>query len=216
MDAKAQGKLNSFFTKYPVRRFDKGQLLIGAGESPKGIYYMLSGHVIKYDISNRGVRLVVDWFRKGGILPIDCLSGAVDNRFFYEAFRGSTVKMAKIDEFEAFLDENPDVLRLILNGISTKLTITHRRAAHLMSGISFNLVLFELALQARMNGAWQANSEYLLDMHEDELAQRVGLTRETVNRALRRLRNMGLVEVSHKAITVKDVKAIEARLGLKL
>lgn len=216
MDAKAQGKINSFFSKYPVEHFDRGQVLIRAGENPKGIYYIVSGQVVKYDIANRGSRLVVDCYKSGTVLPIELLVGVSNNRFFFEAFRDVTVKIAQVDDIRSFISDNADVSRLVVAGLAAKLTVAHRRVAHLMSGASSNLILFELALQARTNGVRLANGEYLLDIHEDELGQRVGLTRETANRALRRLRAMGLVEVSHKAIIVKDVKAIEARLGSKL
>ncbi len=182
MDTKAQGKINSFFAKYPTIRFDRGQVLIRAGEIPKGIYFIVSGQVIKYDIANRGARMVVDYYRPGAVLPIERLSGVLENRFFYEAYRDATVKIAQVEDLKALVDDSPEVLRSVVADLAAKLTVAHRRSAHLMSGASFNLILFELIIQARVNGVRQENGEYSLDMHEDELAQRVGLTRETVNR----------------------------------
>ena len=63
MQATATKIVENFFSKYTLRRFRKGQVLILDGEGTDKIYYLASGRVKVYDISYRGDEIILNAIR---------------------------------------------------------------------------------------------------------------------------------------------------------
>ena len=216
MDIKNQRKLNLFFAKFPIKRFDKGEVIIRAGDESPGAVYVVSGQVIQYDITDQGVEMTVDVFRPNAVLPLEWLINARPNQYFYEAFRATEIRVAPPDEFMKFLDANPVLVRSLLSRSLCAMGVMQRRMAHLMSGVSINRVMFELITQCKRFGVAKPSGECELDLHEDELARRAGLTRETVNRELGKLKDEHLVTVNHKYMIVNNLEGLEEKLNSHL
>jgi hypothetical protein len=53
--------------------------------------------------------------------------------------------------------------------------------SHILRGGSASRVVYELIVECERFGNKQVNGSYNLFMHEDELARRAGLSRETVS-----------------------------------
>jgi len=216
MNTPDQKQLESFFEKYPIRHFDKGQIIIAANETPPGISYVVSGQIRQYDITDLGTDIVVDILLASSVFPLDWAAGVWDSQYFYQALSPVIIRTVPLDELEVFLRQSPNLLFSLLTRSVTAMMIIQRRMAHLMSGVTFNRVLFELITQGKRIGVKQPDGSYSLHLHEDELAQRAGLTRETVNREVGKLKQLGLVEVSHRVLRIKNLAELEALLGSHL
>jgi CRP/FNR family transcriptional regulator len=209
-------QLESFFVKYPIRHFDKGQIIIAANETPPGISYVVSGQIRQYDITDVGTDIVVDVLLASSVFPLDWATRNRESQYFYQALSPVKIRTAPLSELEAFLRRAPNLLYILMTRAVAAMTIMQRRMAHLMSGVTVNRVLFELITQGKRIGVKQLDGSYLLHLHEDELAQRAGLTRETINRELGKLKRRGLVEVDHRILIIKNLEEIEALLGSHL
>ncbi len=213
MSTPDQKQLDSFFRKYPIRHFDKGQIIIATNETPPGIFYVVSGQVRQYDITDLGVDIVLDVLLDSSVFPLEWAVRDVNTQYFYQAISPVEVRLAPLNELQNFLKQSPRLVYSMLNRSVAAMTIMQRRMAHLMSGVTYNRVMFELIAQAKRLGIKQTDGSYLLNMHEDELAQRAGLTRETVNREVGKLKRLGLVEVNHRRISIKNLDKLESLLG---
>lgn len=56
-------KVHTELSRYPKRTYPKGQILVFADESPEYIFYIVKGHVRKYDVSYRGDEIVLNIFK---------------------------------------------------------------------------------------------------------------------------------------------------------
>ncbi len=206
-------KVEQFFSDYPLKQFEKGQLLLLADENPKHIFYLVKGLVREYDISYRGEEVVVNVFKPLAFFPMSWAVIKIPNRYFLEAAEDVIIRLAPPEEVLEFIKQNPDVMLDLLSRLYSGVDGLRRRMAHLMGGSAKSRLLFELIVECRRFGKPSKDGSYLIDMNEAEIGARAGLSRETVSREMKELKKVNLLTVSRKGVRLKDLDRLEKRLG---
>lgn len=206
-------KIVEFFSGYPVKQFEKGQLLILADEDPKYIFHLIKGQVREYDISHKGDEIVVNVFKPPAFFPMSWAINKTLNQYFFEAATGVTVNQTPPSDVVEFLKANPDVMFDLLRRLYIGTDGLLRRMAHLMGGSARSRLLFELITECRRFGKIRRDGSYLISMNETEIGSRAGLSRETVSRETNELKKLGLIDVERQGIIVKKIKSLEKELG---
>lgn len=209
-------KIEDFFSKYRLQTFNEGEILVHAGNEPAGVYHLISGEVREYDISNTGTEIVVNVFRPPSFFPMSWAINKTPNQFFFEASTKVRLRMAPADETIKFLKDNPDVTFDLLRRVYSGTDGLLRRLAHLMGGSAKTRLLFELLIECRRFGKKQLDGSYLLSLHEEELANRAGMSRETVSRELAKIKGQRLVGVNRTGFHIKSLEKLEEELGAGL
>ena len=186
-----------FFAAYLERAYAKGELLLRPGDSGI-VYYIESGVVVQYDISERGEKLVVNTYKPGSFLYLPNLLGQSDINFFFEASEQVVARRAPSRDVAAFIAQQPGVAYDTLVRLTRGTDGLLRRLAGTMAGGAEARVLQELKLlQARFPRA-----EGKVAITIVELAAQTGLARETVSRAVKKLRETGAVSVARGKFTI--------------
>lgn len=208
-------QVEQFFSNYSLREYKKGQILVFAGDEPPRVIYLVKGQVRQYDISYRGDEVVVNIFKAGAFLPMLSHMTKLPNKFFFDAATDIEVREAPPADVITFMHDNPevtfDLLRRLYIGVDGLL----QRMSHLMAGSAKSRLLFEVLLESRRFGKKSTNT-YTLELNETELGARSGLSRETVNRELHKLKTKDLIEIGHGNIILKDIDLLEKELGQSL
>jgi CRP/FNR family transcriptional regulator, dissimilatory nitrate respiration regulator len=210
--SEVEKKIEAFFASYKLSSFDKGHILIQAGDEPAGIFHLISGQVRQYDISNQGDKAVVNVFRPPAFFPMSWAINKTPNQYFFETATVGTYRMAPSEDAVEFLRANPDVTFDLLRRVYLGTDVLLRRMTHLMGGSAKTRILYELLLEGRYFGQQQPNGTYIVSIHVNELAARTGLSRETVSREIAKIKNLG-IKVKLGAIEVKNLKVLEEELG---
>ncbi len=205
--------VSSFFTPFPERHYERGDVLIRGEQQPAGVFYLVSGLVTQYDIAANGNEVVVNVFKPGAFFPMSWAINQTHNRYYFEAAAHTTVRVAPADEVVEFLRHNPDVMYDLLSRVYRGTDGVLRRMAHLMGGDAKHRLLFELMNAAQRFGEIQADGQIVIRLNEGDIASRSGLARETVNRVLQAFKQSGLVEIRQGALCIKDLAALQAQLG---
>jgi len=213
MDKSVLAKVEAFFAQYPTKHFEKGHIVIHAHEEPAGVFYLVRGQVRQYDITVRGSEVVVNVFKPPAFFPMMWAVSRTPNRYFFEAITSVTVRLAPADAVVAFVQANNDVLFDLLSRVYSGVEGMQRRMAHLMGGTARTRVLFELLTECKRFGRLQPDGSWAIALHEEELARRAGLTRETVNRMLVDLKKQQLITIARKQIVVRNSTELEKELG---
>ena len=192
--------------------FDKNEIIIFAGEEPRGVVYLEEGIIRKYSINNKGNEIVINVYKPGSYLPISWALEDIPNEYFYDVSSKSILRIAPKDDVKTFLTNNLDVALDLLERLYKGIEGLQKRMVYLMGENSTKRVLLELAIECKRFGLRQKNGTCILNLHESEIAHRSGLTRETVNRELVDLKNKKLIEINHRNILVKDLFSIEKEL----
>lgn len=213
MQQSVSATIENFFSKYTLRRFKKGQVLILDGEGPERIYYLVSGRVKVYDISYRGDEIILNVFNPESLFPIALLVNRSANRYIYEAETDIEVRQAPAIDVISFMKTNPPVVYELLVEVYAKMDDVFGRVSHLMVSSAKRRLIYELLLECRHFGDLQKDGVHLLSLTEKELGARAGLSRETVSREINKLKREKLVDVQHNIIAILNRAELEWRLG---
>jgi CRP/FNR family cyclic AMP-dependent transcriptional regulator len=205
-------KINAFFSQFPLRRYPKGQLLIYSGESSDMVFYLLSGKVKQYDISYRGEEVIVNIFKDNAFFPLSMAINETVNPYFFEAESDIQLRAAASGQVIDFIKQNPDVMFDLLSRIYKGVDGILGRMAHLMSSNANSRLIYELVLETKRFGNQYKDKSYSIAINEKDLAARTGLTRETINREIRKLKFEKLLVIRKKDIHILDLDKLETKL----
>ena len=216
MASDIEHKIAKHFSKYPLRTYPKGQILIFADEDPEHVFYIIKGKVRQYDVSYRGDEVIVNVFMPPAFFPMSWAINHGNNKYFFKTEENTELRIIPPKDALEFIKSNPDVMLDLLSRLYRGVDGLMGRMVHLMSGTANSRLLYELIIECRRLKQADASSGYTLTINEGGLAARSGLSRETISREIHKLKAVGLVKVTGKGITVNDLKKLEAKLGTEL
>lgn len=206
MDIKIADKLEGFFTKFKHQIYKKGEILIRADDDPSGIFYLKKGFIKEYAISKKGDELVVNIFKPIVFFPMSWAINNTPNKYFFEAITNAEIYKAPKEKVLAFVKSNPDVLYDLLGRVYKGTDGLLVRMIYLMSGNAYARLIAELLISVKRFGN-------PLRISEKELAAQSGMTRETVSREIKTLKEKGLVKFERGTIIIKSLNELEEELG---
>lgn len=211
MDSTIIARLDTFFSQFTKQSYKKGQLLIRAGESPSGIFYLTKGMVKMYAISTKGDEVVVNIFKEHTFFPMSWAINGEENKYFFEAMIPSEAYKTPKDKTIDFIKSNPDILFDLLSRVYKGTNGLLERMVYLMSGNAYTKLVIELLLYARRFGKKNGN-EVSFATHEKDLATHAGITRETVSREMKLLKDKKLLSFQNNLVTIYNTQKLEEEL----
>jgi CRP-like cAMP-binding protein len=206
-------RVEDFFENYRPREYTKGEIIIFPGDPLSGLYYLSRGSVRQYDISKRGVDLVVNIFVPPAFFPMSLVLNDYTNEYFFNAATPVVVRRAPFDDVLAFIKRENDVALELLARAHRRLDIMMRRQTLMMASSASTRLAYELILSCHSFGERHNDGTYTIRLSETELAARVGLARETVSRQIHELKDRGIVRLTNEHIDVVDLKQLESGLA---
>lgn len=198
-----------FFAAYPARKLKARQTLFWANEPIPSIAYIAAGAVGQYHITSDGQKLLLNIFKPGAFLPMNTVFGSRDNQYFFDTLEPLTYRLAPHEDVLAFMHANPDVTLDLISRVYRGIDGLLRRQAELMAGTAQSRLLFEILVSATRFGTDTKDGGYTIRLKTTELAERTGLSRETVSRQLKRLEEQELVRFEHGILHIPSSQAIE-------
>ncbi len=207
-----QQKVAAFFEAYPLRKIDKSQTLIHAGEPLEHVFYLAKGRVNQYDISPRGTEVVVNIFKPGSFFPMSSAINGTAPEYFFGAATNAEVYAAPAKDVVQFLHDNPDVLFDLLSRVYRGADGLLKRMTHMMAGDAKSRLIFEIINSAYRFGEPQPDGSVIVALNEGDLARQSGLARETVSRTMQSLKTTELITVNGGGLVIKNIESLQALL----
>lgn len=195
--------LNSLAAAASVRKRQRGNYIFFQGDPADGVYILRSGLIAIVLDSPDGRELVINELRPG-----DCLGelAVITNQ------NRSTSALALTDcelliipspAFQAALDSDNTLSRRVMEMTAERLRSSSERE----SALAFFSAEGRLA-RILLNLDRRASARGFITISQEELAQRTGLTRQTVAKALGRWRRFGWLVTGRGRIMVLDKLAL--------
>jgi CRP/FNR family transcriptional regulator, dissimilatory nitrate respiration regulator len=196
------------------RSFARGEALFTEGEPASGFYLLASGSIKLCKVSPDGKEKVLHF-----VNPYETFAEAAffgDGKYPAEARaleKGESLFFPK-ESFMGLLERNP---RFSLNLI-VSLSLLLRRFARQIEELTFAEVPVRLAaylvdLAGKKSTTFQGTTYIDLEMKKGELASRLGTVSETLSRALKKLKDDGLIEVEGSRVVVYDMPRLTKIAG---
>lgn len=212
MDPEVVAKLESFFSAYKKQQYRKGEILVRADDDPAGIFYLAEGQVKMYLISQKGDEVVLNIFRPTAFFPMSWAINHSKNHYYYEAMTEVTLRRAPREDVIAFIKSNPDITYNLLGRLFSGVDGMLNRMAYLMSGSANARLISELIISAKRFGYTSPDGSVIVTLTEKDLGTQTGLTRETISREMRVLKEKGIVSFRKNKLVIKSVALLHEEL----
>lgn len=205
-------ELEDFLKQYRVCRFKKGEIIFAQNQQPTTAYIVKKGLIKTYNISAEGDEKPISFDIKDEIMPISWIFGkAPRTLFFYEAFTDCELYAVPKNEYLGFLQKHPQQLLMVFDNfvsyhIGLQLRVSALEQSKAVTKILNTLHFFCLRFGEELdNGVVKIR----VVLSQQELANFIGLTRETVSIELKKLRQQHVISHSRQHYFVKTAKLNE-------
>jgi CRP/FNR family cyclic AMP-dependent transcriptional regulator len=186
-------------------RFDNGELLLRKGDSPEDIFLLLHGYA-KVEAFTEGGRIVILAIRIAGDLVGEL--GVQDRIPANIVAVGSLVAYRiRREEFLRFLYEFPHAAIALTRNMANQLRRATMHRIEIGSPVTVRLARLLLYLAERP-GNLTSEGVLLHRLTQSELASLIGARENTVHRALRSLRDTGVIGTSYGSVIIHDLDKI--------
>jgi CRP-like cAMP-binding protein len=207
-----KSKINKFFSAYKIRKLPKGQILILSGDEDQKVYQLIRGKVKMYDINYRGEEIILNIFKPPAFFPMSQAVNKSESPYIFETDSDVEVRQAPSEAAVNFLKENPDVLFDLLARVYRGVDGILGRVVQLSGNSAHSRLIYELVIEARRFGRQEADGSWLLTLHEKDLGARASLSRETVSREVKKLKEKGLIAIQSDGVVIHDLANLEHAL----
>lgn len=212
MDSRVQRKLEKFFKGFKRVEFKKGEILIQAYDNPRGIFYLKKGLVKMYYISKNGEEVVLNIYKPKSFFPMSWAITNYENLYFYEGLAPIEAYVAPKEESLEFIKQNPDLLFNLIFRVYRGIDGILIKMAYLMSGNAYTRIISEIIIEAKRFGKKKGKT-ITIEMSEKDLAGETGMTRETISREIKKLKDKKLISFKTKRLVIKNFSLFEAEIS---
>lgn len=184
-----------------------GRVFYSPGETGHVLFLLKSGRVQLYHLSTDGRKLVTATLETGACFGEMPLIGQGMYNSFAEAIEESRICVMSKHEVEHLLTHKPSVTFALLQIVGQRLVQLETQLFNTTfksSQARLAALLLELAHTTSENGTGQ-HTLVIDGLSQEELAERLGVYRETVNVALGELKEAGAIISGRKHITITNV-----------
>lgn len=197
----------------PRRSFKRQRSILYQGEVPRSVYVIKSGVVRVYNIAENGEERIIELLTAGDILPVAWVFGSSNvSLYYYDAFSDVEAYVCSKAEYMDILKQ----YKLEANYISLlvkRYTATTMHINALLQTHAQNKIAQGLQYLVLSHGKKMLSGKYKIDIRltQQDLANLVGVTRETAAVELNRLRDKKVI--SYKSFTYTINYEALIRLG---
>jgi CRP/FNR family cyclic AMP-dependent transcriptional regulator len=197
--------------KYPgYQRFDsRGSLLFMEGQPATGVFVIEEGCVKLSICSGHGKSLILGFFGPQSLLGLPATILGLPHESTAETMKPVTARflarqhlLRQISSGSAGLRAAEVVSRMFYS------TLRELETLLLIESADQKLARFLLSICPPQIGG-SAPTYIPLDLTHDDIAQRIGLSRETVTRSFSRLKRKGIVDLKRSVLTIFGSAALE-------
>lgn len=201
-----------FYEKYPVRRFQKGEIVLVQGEVPKSAYVVKTGIVKSYNLTAQGEEKPIGFDTVGELFPIGWTFGkARFAQFYHEAFTDCEVYAVPHTEYVQHLKDNPKELFDSFDAFISRFINHQMRINALEQSKAAAKVLYTIHFLCLRYGTELKENQVRIELPltQQDLANFMGLTRETTGIELKKLQRAGVLSYRKQNYVVKTDKLEE-------
>jgi CRP-like cAMP-binding protein len=209
LDQDAAASLRASMNEIELAR---GDLLFHEGDPGDSLYVVLRGKIKLGRTSGDGRENLVAVLGPGEMFGELSLFDPGPRSAGATALVDSTLLGLSSDELTPWLATRPDVARALLRAIARRLRRTNDSMSDLVfSDVPGRVAKALLDLSARFGTPAEDGIHVAHDMTQEELAQLVGASRETVNKALADFAGRGWLRLEARAVVLTNVERLSQR-----
>jgi len=209
-------KITAFFSRYPAMSYKKEEIILRPDDPTPYVYYVSSGFVRMYCLLPDGKELTLNIFKPESYFPMFLILGNSANTYYYQTILPVELRRAPKADVLAFLRREPDVLFEFTSRISVGLNGLLSNLQYLLFGPASSRVASVLLILSRRFGAEKDSSIAIqLPLTHQDIANLIGLTRETTSLEMEKLVSKKIISYDHKQVVIHNADELAQELFLE-
>jgi CRP/FNR family cyclic AMP-dependent transcriptional regulator len=203
--------LKSFSASSHLATYPGGAILFIEGQMPRGAFVLCSGKVKLSTTSREGKVLILKIVEPGEVMGLSAVISAEAYEITAETLEPSLVNFVDKDGLLRLMERSGELGLRSAQAVSREFQYAYREFHELVLARSSSGKLARLLL-SWMTGVEKENREFRVQtpVTHEEMAQRIGASRETVTRLLSELRKKDLIRLDGAVLVIKNRTALEA------
>ncbi|HET6872821.1 MAG TPA: Crp/Fnr family transcriptional regulator [Sporolactobacillaceae bacterium] len=197
-----------------VRNYAKKEYVFLEGEPRESVFFIQKGQVKTFKLDSNGNIQVISMLHEGDMFPHVGFFDKGPYPATAEAIIESQIVFIRVDDFNALLTEKPGIALKVMKIMGQTIKMLTERVQELMSNDVHHRTIHTLLRLANDNS--QKDEEGILlntPITNQDLANMVGTSRETINRLLNQFKKEGLIEINKRKIRIKDMQSLKDSLS---
>lgn len=214
MKEETKKKLIEFFSKYPLKKYKKGQILFEPNDDFGGVYFVKSGYLRVYDVAKDGKESGIQLFKPLYYLSLISAKTGIKNRHYIETMTPVEAWFMPKADFEKVISSNTELYKDVCNALMEKFLDMTTYISQLVSGDANTKVsglIYSMAEEFGVSKGKEVTIKFKIT--HKLIATLTGLTRETVTLQMLKLEEEGLIDNDKRQIVVMDMKVLKKALG---
>lgn len=195
-----------FLKSFPIRRVRKGQIILYQGEAPRNAFVIKDGVVKSYNLNPLGEEKIITFNVAADLIPLAWIfEKAPGALYYYDAFTDCELYSLPKDELRKFMTNDQATANFLLDRYITLYVGSSLHINALEQSKSTEKIIRTLQHLVMRYGEEQGKNLWRINLrltHQD-LANMIGLTRETVAMELSKLKKRGIVSYFGQRYMVK-------------
>lgn len=194
--------------------FRHREIVLRAGETPQGVYFIEKGFIKVYTISDRGTENMHIIYKAGEIFPLIWVFNGRVRNVFYESIGSSRLFRLTIEEFNKRMHKSTHLHSAVTEQFADQFRIYADRIDNLEYTEALERVAYRLLTLARRFGA-RRHGQTVIDapITHQHIAESINLARETVSREIEELERRKIVSHQKRQLILNDMKALKKIVG---
>jgi CRP/FNR family cyclic AMP-dependent transcriptional regulator len=191
--------------------YPKGALLFMEKQDARGVYILCEGDVKLSISSSEGKTLIMRVAKSGEILGLMAGMSGTPYELTAETIRPCQVAFIRREDFQRFVAKHPEASQ----GIARQMTIQYQAACEQLRTVGLASTAHEKL--ARLLLGWAAETlptkegaRIKMPLTHEEIAEFIGITRETVTRTLSDFKVRHLISIQGSTVTIPNRAALES------
>lgn len=201
--------LEPFFSQFKQVFYNKGEHMLRPEEELSEIFYVVSGYIRVYFVSEEGKEFTLNILGPGSYFPVMWLICEIPNKYFFQAMTKVTVKKAPKNRTVDFIKGHSGMLFALSQNLLMGINCFFDRLQYLVLGDSKKKVAACILFLS------ENFSKLKLPLSHNDISTLSGLSRETVSLELLRLKKQGIIKNGYRFITIEDMDKLKQLLQSK-
>lgn len=203
-------KLDEFFQQFKSLNFEKKDIVLHANSFPANIYYIKNGYIRVYRISEEGEELTLIILKPKDFFPVSLGIDDAFSQYYLEAITPLEVYKVPLEQFTQFIKNNTDIFYELTNIVINRFGDLMTRLEHLIISRAYTKVAITILACAKSFGEEKGTNVILnLPLTHKDIANLVGITRETTCLEMKKLEKKGLIAHQGRLLIIKDIQKLE-------
>ncbi|MGH7728676.1 MAG: Crp/Fnr family transcriptional regulator [Vulcanimicrobiaceae bacterium] len=204
-------ELSEVATLLEARRYRKHAIIVREGEAGDSLFVILAGSVAVVRIGHDGRETILSILKERDFFGEMSIFDSAPRSATVRALNEVEVGAIEREDFLPLLDRNPKIGRLLVLALAGRLRAANRSiSAAVSQDIRARVAGLLLDLAANFGQPVAGGTRIALRLTNQEMANMIGTTRETVNRILNRFWDDQIIDMRTWHVVVLDPKRLRA------